>query len=302
VPPAEIVSLRAHLKMRMRALGKHVCRLLLVLCLGGFLGATLVRFAPGFGVDEEELDSRLSRESMEAVRQSQELNGSLAGFYLRYLTHLLEGDLGISRTLHEPVRQLLAERFQETLKSVALGLALGWAAGLTLAMTVAMGRTWFVDLGASLVTSTLLCVPAAVLALLFVIVQAPGRLVIGLIVFPKVFVYARNLLAQTASLPHVLTARAKGLGSVRVLLWHVLPVAAPQLFALAGISVSLAFAAAIPVEVLCDLPGIGQLAWKAALGRDLELLVILTMIVTLVTLLANTAAELASRPIHGGEA
>jgi hypothetical protein len=38
------------------------------------------------------------------------------------------------------------------------------------------------------------------------------------------------------------------------------------------------------------------------LGRDLELLVILTMIVTLVTLLANTAAELAARPLHGGEA
>jgi hypothetical protein len=30
--------------------------------LGGFLGATLVRLAPGFGVDEEELDSRLNQE------------------------------------------------------------------------------------------------------------------------------------------------------------------------------------------------------------------------------------------------
>jgi len=117
-----------------------------------------------------------------------------------------------------------------------------------------------------------------------------------------IFYYARNLLASSASLPHVLTARAKGVGELRVLLRHILPVAAPQLLALAGISVSLAFAAAIPVEVLCDLPGIGQLAWKAAMGRDLELLVNLTMIVTLVTLLANSAADLMPQPHREGEA
>ena len=40
------------------------------------------------------------------------------------------------------------------------------------------------------------------------------------------------------------------------------------------------------------MPGIGQLAWKAAFARDLELLVMLTMIVTTVTLMANSAAEL----------
>jgi peptide/nickel transport system permease protein len=67
---------------------------------------------------------------------------------------------------------------------------------------------------------------------------------------------------------------------------------------LAGVSVSLALAAAIPVEVLCDLPGIGQLAWKAALGRDLCLLVDLTMIVTLLTLLANSASDLLGQPLR----
>ena len=132
----------------------------------------------------------------------------------------------------------------------------------------------------------------AVLALLFVMAHAPGRLVLGLIVFPKVFRYARNLLEHSASLPHVLTARAKGLGGFRVLLWHILPVTAPQLLALAGVSVSLAFAAAIPVEVVCDLPGIGQLAWKAALGHDLPVLVALTLLLTGVTVCANVLVDL----------
>jgi len=287
---------------RIHNLTGHVARMLIVLVLGGFLGATLVRLAPGFGVDTEELDTRLSERSVVALRQSHAMEESLPRFYFDYLSKLLHGDLGVSESLHRPVRELLAERFPETLKSVGLGLALAWLAGLSLAMTSVMSRLWIADLLASLLASILLCVPAAVLALLFVIAEAPGRLAIGLIVFPKVFYYARNLLAQSAGLPHVVTARAKGVSGLRVFFWHVVPVAGPQLLALAGVSVSLAFAAAIPVEVLCDIPGIGQLAWQAALGRDLGLLVNLTMIVTLITLAANSGAELVAQPLRPGEA
>jgi peptide/nickel transport system permease protein len=130
-----------------------------------------------------------------------------------------------------------------------------------------------------------LCIPAAMLALLSVILNAPGYLAIALIVFPKIYRYSRNLLAKAYDLPHIIAARARGLGEIRILAWHVLPVAGPQMIALAGITVS------IPVESLCGLPGIGQLAWQAALSRDLPLLVNLTLLVTLVTLLANSSAD-----------
>ncbi len=267
-----------------------------VLLIGGFLGATLVRQAPGFGVDEEELDTRLNQQSVQALRRAHIKDENVARFYLSYLGGLLHGDLGVSLSLHQPVRALLSDRFPETLKSVGLGLAFGWTAGLALAVIAVIFRWWPVSLVTSLLASILLCIPAAALALLFVIARAPGRLALGFIVFPKVFSYARNLLAKSASLPHVLTARAKGLNELRIMVWHILPVAGPQLLALAGVSVSVAFAATIPVEVLCDLPGIGQLAWKAALSRDLALLVNITMIVTLITLVVNSAAELASQP------
>jgi len=89
----------------------------------------------------------------------------------------------------------------------------------------------------------------------------------------------------------ITAARARGLGELRILAWHVLPVAGPQMIALAGITVSIALGASIPVEALCGLPGIGQLAWQAALSRDLPLLVNLTLLVTLVTLLANSGAD-----------
>jgi ABC-type dipeptide/oligopeptide/nickel transport system permease component len=40
------------------------------------------------------------------------------------------------------------------------------------------------------------------------------------------------------------------------------------------------------------IPGIGQLAWQAALGRDLPTLVILTILVATATVAANAASDL----------
>ena len=49
------------------------------------------------------------------------------------------------------------------------------------------------------------------------------------------------------------------------------------------------------IVATCDSPGIGQLAWQAALGRDLPLLVNMTLLVTLVTLGANSVSDLTSK-------
>jgi peptide/nickel transport system permease protein len=140
-----------------------------------------------------------------------------------------------------------------------------------------------------------------VLALLSVLWNVPGALAIALIVFPRIYRYARNLLSKSYSLPHIITARAKGLGEGRILFWHVVPGIAPQLLAIAGVSVSMAVGAAIPIEALCGLAGVGQLAWQAALARDLPLLVNITILVTLVTLLANSGADVISFMVRGQE-
>ena len=285
-----------HKENDLRRLGKHVFRIAATLLLGGLLGATLVRFAPGFGVDESELDSRLNNASIHALREQNQPQRNLLAFYADYLWRLAHGDLGTSRLFQRPISELLRERIPDSAKSITLGLALGWALGLGMALLSVIPRSWGADFVSSLIVGMLLCLPAAVLSLLFVLARAPVRLVLAFIVFPSVFRYARNLLQHSAKQPHVLMAHAKGLNRTRVVLWHVLRPVAPQLLALAGVSVSAALTAAIPVEALCDLPGIGQLAWKAALGRDLNLLVDLTMIVTVVTLLANSVAEFLPQP------
>ena len=290
------------LAMLARKIARHGLTLALTALLGGFLSATLVRLAPGFGVDERELDPRLNSSSIQALRQSRAEEGNIFAFYFHFVQRAAHGDLGTSISLGKPVSELLRQRMPLTLRLVGIGLLLSWTAAMALALSAARMRAPAYDAAATLVAGAFLCIPAAVLALLSVLWNVPGSLAIGLIVFPRVYRYARNLLGKAYSQPHIVTARAKGLSESRILFWHVVPVIAPQLLAVAGISVSLAVGAAIPVEALCGLAGIGQLAWQAALARDLPLLVNITVLVALVTLLANSGADVVGHILRGERA
>jgi peptide/nickel transport system permease protein len=280
----------------------HGLTLLATVLLGGLFSATLVRLAPGFDVDERELDPHLNAQSVQALRAARHQNQNVFQFYVSYINRAAHGDLGTSLALGQPVRTLLRDRAPLTLRLLTMGLGLAWLLTLTLALSAAWLRLSIYDTLTTVVSGTFLCLPAAVLALLSVLWNVPGSLAIALIVFPHTYRYARNLLVKACSRPHIITARAKGLGEARILFWHVVPVVTPQLLAVAGVSVSLAVGAAIPVEALCGLAGIGQLAWQAALARDLPLLVNITILVTLVTLLANSGADVIGHVVRGQEA
>jgi len=280
----------------------HVLTLAATLLLGGLLAAVLVRFSPGFDVDEQQLDPHLSSQSVEALREARKQDHNIVKFYFSYMKRAAHGDLGTSLALGQPVRTLLRDRAPLTGRLLAAGLALAWTLALTLALSAAWLRLSIYDTLTTVVSGTFLCIPAAVLALLSVLWNVPGSLAIALIVFPSIYRYTRNLLVKAYALPHIITARAKGLGEARILFWHVVPVAAPQILAVAGVSVSMAVGAAIPVEALCGLAGIGQLAWQAALARDLPLLVNITVLVTLVTLLANSGADVIGHMVRSQRA
>jgi len=285
-----------------RKIARHGIALVATVLLGGLLSATLVRLAPGFNVDEQQLDPRLNAESLRVLRETRLEQQNILRFYFQSLERAAHGDLGTSLSLGQPVSQLLRERAPLTMRLVSIGLLLSWAAALAFALSAAWLRVSAYDALTTVISGTFLCIPAAVLALLSVLWNVPGALAVALIVFPRVYRYTRNLLEKAQALPHIITARAKGLTELRILFWHVVPVVGPQLLAVAGVSVSIAIGAAIPVEALCGLAGIGQLAWQAALARDLPLLMNLTILVTLVTLLANSGADVIGHMLRGQQA
>jgi len=266
---------------------------------GALASATLVRFAPGYGVAERELDPRWRAESLEALRQKQALHQGLPSYYFHYLAALAHGDLGESDSLKRPIRELLHQRLPVTGDSVVRGLGLAW---LTAALLASLGlayRGWFFQASSTAINSLLLSLPSAVVAMFAVHLRTPVFCAIAVAVFPRLYSYVQNLLVRSYDQPHVLAARARGLGSGAILLRHVLPLAAPPLLALVGVSFAISFGAAIPIEALCDSPGLGQLAWQAALGRDLPLIVNVTLVVSLVMLAANSLADLAGRALAG---
>jgi peptide/nickel transport system permease protein len=288
---------------------KPALHILATAILGVLLAGALIRMAPGFGIDERELDLRLNDDSVRRIRAEAGAGRSLWSFYMAYGRGLATGDLGTSQALGRPVSELLRERIPVTFGTAGTGLLASWTGALALAILSVRCRNTFVDAACAALNSLLLCLPAAALGLLTVLVsgQAGRRamvaVAIALVVFPRLFRLTRGILAEALSSPHVSCAIARGVSPVRLIAWHVLAPSAGPLLALAGVSTTLAFGAAIPIEVVCDSPGLGQLAWQAALQRDFPLLVNLGLIVCLLVAgsnaLSHAAAGLVGREKQG---
>lgn len=271
-------------------LARQALILLVTLLIGGFLGCLLLRYGPGFGSDERDLDQRYSSATLDALHQARAGEQNILRFYFNYVKNALHGDLGISTSLQQPVGQLIAARAPATFRLLALGLVAGWIPGLLLGCAAALNPHSPIPVASELLSGFFLCFPAAVLALILYLVGGPASVVIAAAIFPRVYRYSETLLSESLAQPQVMVAAARGIPRFSILLRYVMRPTLAPLAALLGVSITLAFTAAIPVEVVCDVPGLGQLAWKAALARDLPLLAAMTLIVTGITLTANTVA------------
>jgi peptide/nickel transport system permease protein len=138
----------------------------------------------------------------------------------------------------------------------------------------------------------LLAVPTAAMATLCLLAdQGSPVLVMALLLAARDFKFLHHALRSAWLAPHLLQARAQGVPAPRLIAAHILPALAPQLAALASLSIVTALSALVPVEVIFNVPGLGQLAWNAALNRDLPVLLAVTMIMALAVTLAGMASD-----------
>jgi peptide/nickel transport system permease protein len=271
-----------------------VLNVTLVVLVGGFAAAALVRYSPGFDIDENAWNPKISASTLEAMHAERERESRLPSFYLNYLRAAVHGDLGQSDSLRQPVSELLRSRAPVTLSLVGWGSALGLTFGALLAWLAVWPRRMALGLAASATSGLLLAIPPAVLGLAFFFAEAPLALAVALALLPRVFGTFRALFEELFASPALLAARARGVGPLALARHYVLLPAAPRLIALAGVAIVLALGSAIPIEALCDVAGIGQLTWKAALARDLPLLCGLALIVTFVAAFLQSLGEIMS--------
>jgi peptide/nickel transport system permease protein len=252
----------------------------------------LVRYAPGFETDDRDLDPSLGTATRDAIHHHRLTEGSLTEYSKKLAAGIFHGDFGVSSALGMPIRELIAERGPATLRILFTGLALAWLGGLLWALGLAVWRVPPVDGASVLANAVLMCLPTAAVAALMLNVNWSAGMVLALALLPKVFQVTRGLILQAFEHSEVLAGRARGLRTTRLLGFYVLPRIAGPLLAWLAATVGLAIGAVVPIEVVCDVPGLGQLAWKAALARDLPVLVVLTLLVATLIQISSSASLL----------
>jgi len=283
-------------------LARGLSRIVLISMLAGLIGSVFVRLGPGFGASTEDLNPRLSDATRAEIQRKNSAGSDVTGWYAQWLRGLVHGDLGSSPSLKRPITDLLRERAGMTATEVAAGGAIGVAAGFVLAVVTLACPRAVSSLLCGLGSSAALSLPAAVIALICLWLDANPLWAVAAAVMPHALHYLTGVLSASAASDHVLAARARGLKRSRILFRHVVTPVAGELAAVAGMAVSIALGASIPIEAICSRAGIGQLVWQAALARDLPVLVNVTVLLAIVTIGANTVTDVviaARNPVRG---
>jgi peptide/nickel transport system permease protein len=270
----------------MKWFGRTLAIVLLVM-----VGSTmLVRFAPGYLSDAREMDSRYADAARAEISAEASRSHSLVQMLRTEIGGWTRGNAGLSRQYGVPVFELIQPRLAVTGGLLLQSLVLAWGLAIVAALISSAGRkpSMFWQTPATL----LLAVPTAAMATICLLANSGGPvLVMALLLAARDFKFLHRTLRKAWLDPHVLQARAQGVGTPRILIAHILPNIAPQLSALVSLSIVTALSALVPVEVIFNVPGLGQLAWNAAMNRDLPVLLAVTIIMALGVTCAGMAPD-----------
>ena len=296
-----------------RRLGRAVGVAFAVLC----IAFALIRLIPGDPV-VLLLGDQATPEQVAEYRAVLGLNGSLPEQFVRYVWGVLHGDLGRSLVTRLPVTDTIARTLPVTLWLIGVTLVLGTLAAVPLALAAAAyRRTWFGD-AFGIVSSVLLAMPVFLSALVAILVFSialglapvagyvdsfpdnlhylwlPAAVLCGVLV-P---VFARVLgssIIGTLREEFVETAVIRGLPR-HLLVWRYLlrPSLAPTI-GLLGYVVGQLLGAAVIVEIIFGLPGIGTELINAVLGRDYPLVQGIVFVFGLLVVVVSYLADLLSR-------
>jgi peptide/nickel transport system permease protein len=285
----------------------------------------LIALAPG---DAASLptDTRIPPHIRERWRHDLGLDRPWPERYARWLSNAVSGELGTSWQQRRRVTELLAEAIPNTALLASLGLLIEVAGGVALALAQIRRPHGRADRAITVVTLTAYALPTFGVSLLLVQVLAfwlpllppshmhspAGEGLTGLprlldllphLVLPVLAIgvtgagavsrYLRGSLIDEQAEHYVLAARARGCTQRRAILAHALPNASLPLITMVGMSLPFVVSGSLVVEVVFAWPGMGQLMYAAALGRDVPVLMGGALVATAAVVLGNWLADIA---------
>lgn len=299
--------------------------LLLIISSAAFL---LIRLAPGGPFDRERAPA--SPEIERALSERYHLDDPLWNQYLRYLGLLWErdaagewrwadgglvkGDLGPSlKYRNHSVNDIILQAFPVSLALGMMAFVLALGLGIPWGIWTAVRRSHWDGYSGGFLALLLICTPALVLGPLLVLIfalqlrwlpvalwESPAHAVLptaalGLFFAGRVARLMREGMMETLQSEFITTARAKGLGNLRILIRHALPLAILPVVSYSGPLLADLLTGSFVVENIFQIPGIGMFMVNSTLSRDYPMVLGLVLLYAVILLGVNLVVDLLYR-------
>ena len=266
------------------------------------------------------LGSAATKEDLARLRFEMGLTEPLHVQYVRWMGHVLRGDLGRSLWMKRPVLGEVLHRFKATLVLAGSALVLSTLGGMALGVLSATRPESILDrastvaslFGASMPVFWLGIVLMVVFSLWLGWLPASGmwapygggdlRDLATHLVLPAVTLAAasmtiiarltRSTMLEVLGQDYIRTARAKGLVEGRVVVRHGLKNALIPIVTVVGVQAGYLLGGAVLTETVFAWPGVGTLMVQGILARDFPLVQGCVLVIALGFVLVNLAVDL----------
>ncbi|WP_433413149.1 ABC transporter permease [Microtetraspora malaysiensis] len=286
------------------------------------LNFLLFRVVPGDAVSNLARVPNSTVAQQQALRHEFGLDRSIGVQYVAYLRELAHGNLGRSFANGQPVSKNLGEALGNTLPMVLLGTVVAILAGIATGVLGAVRRGTRTDRALTVSSLTVYALPAQWVGLLllfllggvfpsggrvdeFLIEPSPWQhtvdvlwhmtlpsLVVGLTLFGQYTLLTRTAMLETLAEDYVLTARAKGLSTPRIVRHHALRNAMLPISTLIALSLGSVVGGVVLIETVFSWPGIGRAIYSAVTSRDYPMLQGAFLVLTVVVVVCNYVSDL----------
>lgn len=291
--------------------------LVLTLLLTSLIIFTVTQFLPG-DVARVVLGREAGEEQLEAFREEFGLNDPLPVQYINWLADFVRGDWGRSLSTRSEIYPVVMDRLRNSIMLAGLTMLIGVPLSVFLGVIAGLNENKAVDNSISIGSLSVVGLPEFVTGIILIEIfarrlgllpanssiplDATFREALPMLILPAMTA-TLVLLAYIARLtragvveelkkPYVRTAHLKGISQISVTFKHVLRNALMPTVTVIAISFGWLIGGLIVIENVFNYPGLGRMLVFAIDRRDLPLLQAVTMVIVLVFVLANLAADL----------
>ena len=259
-----------------------------------------------------------SSADVERVRELLGLNRPLYEQFFSWLWRLLQGDLGVSVFTGLPVTRMIGQRIEPTLWLTFLTITFAVVFAVPMGVIAAWKAGTWIDRALMALAVLAFSLPVFLIGYLFIFgfsiqlawlpVQGFRSLSEGFVPFIRHLILpaasgglvymaliarmTRATMLEVLSEDYIRTARARGVGSRRLLLRHALKNAAVPIVTTIGLGIALLLGGVIVTESVFAIPGIGRLTVDSVLRHDYPVIQGIVLVVAAAYVFINLAVDL----------